>query len=237
MFPRWNRTTFLRMEASCKRQCNVVEQTPSRLRVAAYLVCPIYQSKADNEIYEWNKSSLRVNKSVEEGYTFLISLFFLKGQNLKVQKHQATFLDVLPPRHPKAPKTYELPSEEMLSDEVKGRKKQLAKKMLSLCREDFRYHSDRLDKAWKVTVISPTGAIPSTFRSWFAKKQNKGSIVPVRMNIVYKTYSRASWRPIWCKTETAVKRRGRGSEIMVDTKQLVHITLNLIQQYTPPTPR
>lgn len=42
----------LRMEASCKQQCNVVEQTPSRLRAAAHFVCSIYQSKTDNEIYE-----------------------------------------------------------------------------------------------------------------------------------------------------------------------------------------
>lgn len=42
----------LRMEASCKQQRNVVEQTPSRLGVAAHFVCSIYQSKTDNEIYE-----------------------------------------------------------------------------------------------------------------------------------------------------------------------------------------
>lgn len=46
------RITFVRMKASCKQWCNVVEQTPSRLRVAAHFVCSIYQSKADSEIYE-----------------------------------------------------------------------------------------------------------------------------------------------------------------------------------------
>ena len=81
-----NRTTSLRMEASCKQRCNVVEQTPSRLRVAAHFVCSIYQSKADNEIYEWNKGShrLRVNNRSQwkRDIPFFLSLF-LKGQNTK----------------------------------------------------------------------------------------------------------------------------------------------------------
>lgn len=52
--PRWSRITSLRMKVSCKQQCNVAEQTPSRHRVAAHF-CSIYQSKADSEIYEGNK--------------------------------------------------------------------------------------------------------------------------------------------------------------------------------------
>lgn len=76
--PCWNRTTSLRMEASCKQRCNVVEQTPSRLRVAAHFVCSIYQSKADNEIYEWNKGSHRHRVNKGRGIYLFISLF-LKG--------------------------------------------------------------------------------------------------------------------------------------------------------------
>lgn len=82
--PCWNRTTSLRMEASCKQRCNVVEQTPSRLRVAAHFVCSIYQSKADNEIYEWNKGSHRHRVNKGRGIHLFISLF-LKG----VQKQLA----------------------------------------------------------------------------------------------------------------------------------------------------
>lgn len=75
------------METSCKQRCNVVEQTPSRLRVAAHFVCSIYQSKPDNKIYEWNKGShyLWVNTGSQRkrNLTF-ISLFLRdKAQSTK----------------------------------------------------------------------------------------------------------------------------------------------------------
>lgn len=76
--PWWNRSTSLRMEASCKQRCNVVEQTPSRLRVAAHFVCSIYQSKPDNKIYEWNKGNhrLRVNSGSQRKRNITFISFF-----------------------------------------------------------------------------------------------------------------------------------------------------------------
>lgn len=94
----WNRTTSLRMEAFCKQRCNVVEQTPSRLRVAAHFVCSIYQSKADNEIYDWNKGShrLRVNNGSQGKRDIPFYLIIFWGTKRKVQKQLARIGNVSP---------------------------------------------------------------------------------------------------------------------------------------------
>lgn len=107
--PCWNRTTFLRMEASRKQRCNVVEQTPSRLRVAAHFVCSIYQSKADNEIYEWNKGRhrIRVNNGSQRKRNVPFISLFLKGTKHKVQKQLAKIENVSPSMHPKGLPKYQ----------------------------------------------------------------------------------------------------------------------------------
>lgn len=104
----WNRTTSLRMEASCKQRCNVVEQTPSRLRVAAHFVCSIYQSKADNEIYEWNKGShrLRVNNGSQKKRNIPFISLFLRDRNTKY-KSNWQIENVFPPLHPKGLPKYQ----------------------------------------------------------------------------------------------------------------------------------
>ena len=107
--PHWNRTTSLGMEASCKQRCNVVEQTPSRRRVASHFVCSIYQSKADNEIYEWNKGSHRLwvnNGSQRKRNAPFISLF-LKGAKDKVQKKLVRIKNVSPSVHSKCLPKYQ----------------------------------------------------------------------------------------------------------------------------------
>lgn len=101
--PCCNRTTSLRMEASRKQRCNVVEQTPSRLRVAAHFVCSIYQSKADNQIYERNKGShrLRVNNGSQRKRDIRFHFIIYKGTKHKVQKRAARTENVFPSKHPK----------------------------------------------------------------------------------------------------------------------------------------
>lgn len=82
-----------RIEASCKQQCNVVEQTPSRLRVADHSVCSIYQSADDNGIYEENKGSnwLRVNR--ESARKRVIPFYFTVFNDLRAKYESNTCMN------------------------------------------------------------------------------------------------------------------------------------------------
>lgn len=132
--PCWNRITSLRMEASCKQRCNVVEQTPSRLRVEAHFVCSIYQSKADNEIYEWNKGSHRlwVNNRSQRRRNSLSYLILFKGTK-RVEKQPARIKKGFPTDASKrAPKISELPLRRCWAMQEKAGKNSFSNKMWSV---------------------------------------------------------------------------------------------------------
>lgn len=107
--PCWTRITSLRVKAACKQRCNVVEQTPSRLRVAAHFVCSIYQSKTDNEIYEWNKGNYRarVNNGSQRKRNIHFYFIIFEGTQHKVQKQLVKIENLFQAMYPKGlPKYY-----------------------------------------------------------------------------------------------------------------------------------
>lgn len=94
----------------CERRRNVVEQTPSRLRVAAHFVCSIYQSEPDSEIYEGNKGGYQLRgkqrESAEEGYACLSHYFWGRDEKTLERKSRwpkKKICKVFPSAHPRRP--------------------------------------------------------------------------------------------------------------------------------------
>lgn len=128
--PLWTRIAFIRMKASCKQRCNVVEQTPSRLRVAAQFVCSIYQSKADSEIYEWNKANYRslVNNASQSKKNIHFYLFYFSFKKQSTE-YKSSWWKLNMFSHQciqKASQNIRVAFEVELSDEAKGKTEQLA---------------------------------------------------------------------------------------------------------------